>query len=112
MRPGCTITTDQEVTDPVICPLPVAVPIPAFKSLSFEDAIRLFKPWGFQVEPGPRPEEVTLIVEGPDYRTVSVYDAGMLPEIAAAALRVRWQNGTLCRQEHGRDGNRCEARLL
>ena len=65
------------------------------KALSFEDAVRLFKLWGFQVEPGPRPEEVTLILEGPGYRTYIVYEARMLPQIAAVALRVRWQNGTM-----------------
>lgn len=51
--------------------------------------------WGFQVEPGPRPEEVTLILEGPGYRTYIVYEARMLPQIAAVALRVRWQNMAL-----------------
>ncbi len=64
-----------------------------FKPLSFEDAVKLFKQWGFVVEPGPRPEEVTLILEGPDYRTYSVYEAHMLPQIAAVAMQVRWQNG-------------------
>ena len=64
-----------------------------FKEPSFEDAVKLFKQWGFQVEPGPRPEQVTLILDGPDYRTYSVYEARMLPQIASVALRVRWQNG-------------------
>jgi hypothetical protein len=68
-----------------------------FESLSFEDAVKLFKQWGFQVEPGPRPEEVTLILEGPDYRTYTVYEACMLPQIAAVALRIRWKNGTMAR---------------
>ena len=68
---------------------------PSFKELSFEDAVKLFKQWGFEVEPGPRPEQVTLILEGPDYRTYSVYEARMLPQIAAVALRVRWNNGTI-----------------
>jgi len=62
------------------------------KPLSFEDAVRLFKQWGFQVEPGPRPEEVTLILEGPGHRTYAVYEASMLPQIAAVALDIRWQN--------------------
>jgi len=66
---------------------------PSFKDPSFEDAVKLFKQWGFEVEPGPRPEQVTLILEGPDYRTYSVYEARMLPQIAAVALRVRWRNG-------------------
>jgi hypothetical protein len=62
------------------------------KPLSFEDAVRLFKQWGFQVEPGPRPEEVTLILEGPGHRTYAVYEASMLPQIASVALDIRWQN--------------------
>jgi hypothetical protein len=65
------------------------------KTPSFEDAVKLFKQWGFQVEPGPQPEQVTLILEGPDYRTYSVYEAHMLPQVAAVALRVRWQNGSM-----------------
>jgi hypothetical protein len=76
--------------------------VPDFGSLSFEDAVRLFKEWGFIVEPGPRPEEVTLLLEGPDYRTYSVTDAHELPELAAAALRIRWQNGMLmCQRQEG-----------
>ena len=62
------------------------------KPLSFEGAVRLFKQWGFQVEPGPRPEEVTLILEGPSHRTYAVYEASLLPQIAAVALDIRWQN--------------------
>jgi len=62
------------------------------KPLSFEDAVGLFKQWGFQVEPGPRPEEVTLILEGPGHRTYAVYEASMLPQIASVALDIRWQN--------------------
>jgi hypothetical protein len=86
-------------------PRPVVPTVPDFGSLSFEDAIRLFKEWGFIVEPGPRPEEVTLILEGPGYRTYSVADAQDLPELAAAALRIRWQNGTLMRQRQQQSGN-------
>jgi hypothetical protein len=63
----------------------------AFNSLSLEDAVQLFKQWGFQVEPGPRPEEVTLIIDAPDHRTYSVHPASMLPHMAAVALRVRQQ---------------------
>jgi len=72
-----------------------AASVPSFQSFSFEEAIRLFKQWGFVVEPGPRPEEVTLILEGPGCRTYSVYDAQMLPQIAATALGARWQSGAL-----------------
>jgi hypothetical protein len=60
-------------------------------SLSLEDAVQLFKQWGFQVEPGPRPEEVTLIIDAPDHRTYSVHPADMLPRMSAVALRVRRQ---------------------
>jgi hypothetical protein len=62
--------------------------------LSFEEAIQLCKMWGFIVEPGPRPAEVSLILEGPDYRTYAVYEASLLPEIVNAALQVRWQKAT------------------
>jgi hypothetical protein len=83
-----------------------------FKEPSFEDAVKLFKQWGFQVEPGPRPEQVTLILEGPDYRTYSVYEARMLPQIASVALRVRWQNGSLAlRAWEGKSGGRGQASL-
>jgi len=83
--------------------------MPDFESLSFEDAVRLFKQWGFQVEPGPRPEEVTLIVEGPDYRTCSVQDARALPAMAAVALRLRWQNGLLTARRDRLDEGRRDA---
>jgi hypothetical protein len=76
-----------------------------FKTVSFEEAVRLFKEWGFQVEPGPRPGEVTLIIEAPDYRCCTVYDAGMLPQIATVALEVRWQNGSMAaaKRDQGRE---------
>lgn len=61
------------------------------ESLSFPEAIELFQLWGFTVEAGPRPAEVSLILEGPDYRTSVVYEAGLLPAVAAAALQVRWR---------------------
>ena len=60
---------------------------------SFERAVRLFLQWGFLVERGPRHREVTLILEGPDYRSCYVYDVDRLPQIAAVALRVRLANG-------------------
>ena len=65
------------------------------KPLSFETAVRLFKSWGFVVEPGPRPGEVSLILEQADHRTYAVYEADMLPDIAAVTLRIRWQNGAM-----------------
>jgi hypothetical protein len=68
---------------------------PYFGTLSFEKAIRLFKGWGFLVEPGPGTEEVTLVLEGPAHRSYYVYKAAQLPQIAAAALRVRWRTGAL-----------------
>ena len=73
---------------------------PLFSSLSFEDAVRLFKIWGFQVEPGPRPEEVTLIIEASDHRTYCVHPACLLPQMAAVALRVRMQNGAMYEASH------------
>lgn len=69
--------------------------LPQFSSLSFEDAVKLFKSWGFQVEPGPQLEDVTLIIESPDHRTYSVHPVSMLPQMAAVALRVRMQNGAM-----------------
>jgi hypothetical protein len=74
-------------------------------SLSFEEAVRLFRQWGFQVEPGPQPGEVTLVAEGPDYRTHAVYEAHLLPQIACVALRVRQQNAVLRLSGVGRVGH-------
>ena len=68
---------------------------PYFETSSFEKAIRLFKEWGFVVEPGPGTEEVTLVFERPAHRSYSVYKAAQLPQIAAAALRVRWRTGAV-----------------
>jgi 4-hydroxyphenylpyruvate dioxygenase-like putative hemolysin len=62
-------------------------------TLTFERAVRLFRQWGFQVEKGPRPKEVTLILQGPDHRSCYVYEMDHLPQIAAVALRVRMANG-------------------
>jgi hypothetical protein len=59
---------------------------------SFEETVRLFKQWEFLVEPGPQPDEATLIVEGPDYRTYAVYKTDLLPQIASVILHARWQN--------------------
>ncbi len=67
-------------------------------SVSFEEAVRLFKEWGFLVEPGPQPEDVTLILEGPGHRTYSVHPASELAQMATVALRVRRRNAArLCR---------------
>jgi hypothetical protein len=60
-----------------------------FAMLSFERAVQLFQEWGFRVESGPGHEEVTLILEGPAHRSCYVYEVAQLPQIAAAALRVR-----------------------
>jgi hypothetical protein len=69
--------------------------LPVFNPVSFEDAVRLFQSWGFQVEPGPQPEQVTLILEAPDHRTYCVHPANMLSEMAAVAMRVRFLNGAM-----------------
>ena len=66
-----------------------------FETLSFEEAVRLFKEWGYLVEPGPRPEEVTLVIEGPTHRSYHVHKATELPQLAAAILRVRWHTGAI-----------------
>ena len=63
--------------------------------LSFERAVQLFQEWGFRVEEGPGHEEVTLILEGPANRSYYVYEVARLPQIAAAALRVRWNTGAI-----------------
>ena len=60
-----------------------------FSKLSFERAVQLFEEWGFRVEEGPGHDEVTLILEGPAHRSYYVYEVTRLPQIAAAALRVR-----------------------
>jgi hypothetical protein len=66
-----------------------------FEKLSFEKAVQLFKEWGFLVEPGPRPGEVTLILEGSTYRSCYVCDPENLQEMAAAVLSVRWCTGRI-----------------
>ncbi len=68
-----------------------------FDDLSFEQAVRLFKEWGFLVEQGPGPEEVTLILQGPTHRSYHVFEAVLLPKLAEAALQVRWCNGVILR---------------
>ncbi|MEJ2598583.1 MAG: hypothetical protein P8Z00_09635 [Anaerolineales bacterium] len=59
------------------------------KNISFEQAVCLFKEWGFIVEPGPGAGEVSLIIDAPDHKTYCVYEAHLLPEIAATILAVR-----------------------
>lgn len=71
-----------------------------FAALSFERAIRLFQEWGFRVEDGPGPDEVTLILEGPDHRSCYVYETSQLPAMAEAALRVRRGIGTMMAQDY------------
>ena len=66
---------------------------PGFEKLSFEQAVELFKGWGFLVEQGPRPEETTLILEEPSHRSYYVCEPETLMEMAAAVLRVRWCTG-------------------
>lgn len=68
---------------------------PDFEKLSFEKAVQLFKEWGFLVEQGPRPEEVTLILEGPAHRSYYVCELEKLLEMAASVLRVRWCTGAV-----------------
>ena len=68
---------------------------PDFDMLSFENAVKLFNEWGFLVEQGPRHGEVTLILEGPDYRSYYVCEPEKLPEMAASVLRVRWRTGVM-----------------
>jgi hypothetical protein len=60
-----------------------------FEKLSFEKAVQLFKEWGFLVQEGPRPAEVTLILDGPTHRSWYVCQPGQLAEMAAVILRVR-----------------------
>jgi hypothetical protein len=68
---------------------------PYCETLSFEKAIRLFKGWGFLVEPGPGAEEVTLVLIKLAHRSSYVYEVAQLPQIAAAVLRVRWNTGAI-----------------
>jgi hypothetical protein len=62
--------------------------------LTYQEAIHLFEQWGFQVESGPRADEVTLILEGPDFRTFTVHPKSVLPQMATVILAVRWRNST------------------
>ncbi len=73
----------------------LAIESTLFKSLPFEDAVKLFKAWGFLVEPGPRSDEVTVIIDAPDHRTYAVHPANLFAQVAAVTLRVRWRNGAI-----------------
>jgi len=70
---------------------------PDFEKLSFEKAVQLFKGWGFLVERGPRPEELTLILEGPNHRSCCVCQPEQLMEMAATILVHRCDIGP-CRR--------------
>lgn len=63
--------------------------------LTFEQAVSLCQSWGFIVEPGPQHDEVSLIIDAPDHRNYSVYEAEMLPEIVATMQEVRSRNLSL-----------------
>ena len=66
-----------------------------FEKLSFEKAVQLFKGWGFLVERGPRPREVTLILEGPNHRSYYVCEPEELSEMATVVLRQRLRIGAM-----------------
>lgn len=68
---------------------------PDFEKLSFEKAVQLFRGWGFVVEQGPRPGEVTLILEGSTRRSYHVCEPEKLLEMASGILRVRWWTGAM-----------------
>jgi hypothetical protein len=66
-----------------------------FEKLSFEKAARLFEEWGFLVQEGPRNTEVTIILDGPTYRSYCVCPSEQLAEMAAVILRVRLFTGAM-----------------
>ena len=66
-----------------------------FEKLSFEKAVRLFREWGFLVQEGPGPAEVTIILDGPNSRTFCVCYPEQLSEMAAVILRVRLLTGAM-----------------
>jgi hypothetical protein len=66
-----------------------------FEKLSSEKAVQLFREWGFLVQQGPRAEEVTLILEGPNYRSYYVCQPEELAEMAVTILRQRLRSGAL-----------------
>ena len=66
-----------------------------FETMSFQKAVQLFEDWGFRLQPGPRAEEVTVILEGPAHRSYLVCDPEQLAEMAAVILRQRLRNRTI-----------------
>lgn len=63
--------------------------------LTFDEAVSLLEHWGFEVQPGPRPSEVTVLLVGPDFRTYAVYETALLPTMAEIMLQVRLCNNRL-----------------
>jgi len=58
------------------------------KSLLFDTSVDYLKELGFKVEPGPGPDEITVMFEengGP--RSYSVFEASSLPSIVQELLR-------------------------
>jgi hypothetical protein len=66
-----------------------------WEKMSSEKAVQLFEEWGFLVQPGPKTNEVTLILEEPTQRSYYVCETKKLPEMAEAVLRVRWTSGAI-----------------
>ncbi len=66
-----------------------------FEKLSFEQAVQLFEEWGFLVQQGPRAEEITLIVEGPEHRSHCVCQPDELTQMASVILRQRLRTRAL-----------------
>lgn len=66
--------------------------------LTYEEAVHLFEQWGFQVDPGPRPGEVTLLLKTEDGCTYSVQQRAMLVQMAAVALAVRWRSNRVMQE--------------
>jgi hypothetical protein len=69
--------------------------MPDFEKLSFEEAIQLFRGWGFRVEQGPSISDITLIHEGATHRSYLICEPKQLAEMATSILQVRWRNGTM-----------------
>ena len=66
-----------------------------FEKLSFQEAVQLFKGWGFLLQQGFRTEEVTLLLEGPTHRSYCVCQPDQLVEMAATVLRHRLRAGAM-----------------